>query len=389
LSVFGKTEFNIEYMARMLNTRKNAGGPATVLFLGSRTSSLFRRPALADLLKGFSNRDILSMTSVERFQGCHQILEEEFRKQNKDRDIHFIIRTALKEKQVEAADLCVAELMKQGFFDLIITTNIGSELERAFHQCGMEDPYDFEVVIPGSGGFIASKIEKGFAFQMLKASGDFASKRYSVYGYNIDSKKTFLDTYPELKTSLEQVKEEEMLMVGFDHKWDKHLIDAIFRRRTGSLWYINEEQTTEDSLLFPYLQDCEAKRFEDATGEYGPFFVNLCNKLGIVPTNEMTPHKLTSKDKVLHEVQNMQYTLQNGLDHLTETVDKLYQSQEATMKDIKEDIVGLRTDVDILLTRSTPNSPSDSTSFPSGDTFFADLQGKNRDTLEHQSSEEN
>ena len=87
---------SLKQIARMLNARKRAGGPPTVLFLGSRAGSLFRRPSLVDQLKGFSNRDMLNMTPIERFHECYQIIEDEFRKQNKDNDIHFIIRTTLK-----------------------------------------------------------------------------------------------------------------------------------------------------------------------------------------------------------------------------------------------------------------------------------------------------
>jgi hypothetical protein len=286
------SEFNVEYMARMLKIRKNAGGPPTVLFLGSRTGSLFRHSFLADLLTAFSNRNLSNMTPVERFHECYRILED-FKRQNQDRDIHAIIRKALHEKRVEVADLCVAELMKQGIFDLIITTNIGSELEEAFRQSGMIEHRDFEAVISEPHEPLSGGIAKGHGFKIIKASGDVFSERYSICGYGIGSKEFFLDKHPTLKASIEQIKEENMLMVGFDYRWDRHFIRAGFPRRVGSLWYVNEEQTREDSLLSSYLQDYAAMRLEDTTGEYEPFFMKLCNALGIIPTsltNQMTLH---------------------------------------------------------------------------------------------------
>ena len=276
-------------MAKLLKTRKDTGGPATVLFLGSRTSSLFRHAVLADLLKDFADHDILNMTPVKRFHECYEILED-LKRQNQNSDMHAIMRKALQERQVKSADLYVAELIKQRIFDCIVTTNIGGELEEAFRQSGMIEHRDFEVAAPGWGEPIVGGMTRGQECKIIKASGDVFSQRYAMLG----NPGFFLEKYPHLKTSLAQVKDQNMLMVGFDYKWDRHLIHVLFPRRAGSLWYVNEEQTTESSLLFSYLQDYEVKRFEGTTGGYEPFFENLCNALNITPNaliNQITPHK--------------------------------------------------------------------------------------------------
>ena len=381
-------------MANVLNTRKNTGGPVTVLFLGSRTGSLFRLPFLADLLKEFSNGDVLNMTPVERFRECYQILDN-FKQQNQDSDIHFIILKALQEKRIEVADICVVELMKKGIFDSIVTTNIGSELEDAFIESGMKLHRDFEVIIPGTAHPISEEMMRDHRFKIIKASGDVGSERYSICGYNINSKDKYLGKYPEIKNSIGQFNRKNMLMVGFDYKWDRHIIHAIFPRKEGSLWYVNEEQTKEDSMLLSYLEEYEAKRLEDTTSGYESFFEKLCGYiLGFIPTastNLMTLDKVTSKDKAPNEtrntlysfqdevnrlaetvtkvlqsqesIQKTQHKLQKELGHLTETVTKLLQSQEAMMdikEDIKAEIKGL---LDTLVAEpATPHTPP---SYPS------------------------
>jgi hypothetical protein len=357
LNVSDKLEDDVKWIAKILNTRKEAGGPATVLFLGSRTGSLFRLPVLTNLLKVFSNRDTVNMTPVEQFREWYQILEE-FKKEDLDHDIHAIICKALQEKRIEVADICVAELMKQGIFDRIITTNIGSELERAFHQSGMEEPHDFQIIIPGPGEAVAGRMTKSHPFKIIKASGDVVSQRYSICGYNIHSKDLFLDKYPKLKTSVEQVKDEHMLMIGFDYKWDKHIMPTIFPRRAGSLWYINEEQTTEASPLFSDLQDCDAKRLEGPLGGYEPFFVNLYRHvLGFIPTYQTTPNQPTAMEKtLLNEMPNTQPNLQNDVSYLK----TMLQSQETMVRDIKVDLKSLSEKVDTLLTQSTSTLLADS-----------------------------
>jgi hypothetical protein len=368
-------------MARMLKSRKDIGGPATVLFLGSRTGRLFRLPFLADLLKGWGDRDFSNMTRVGQFRECYRILERIFKNQNLDREIHFILRKALElEKiQVEVADLCIAELMKAQIFDYIVTTNIGNELEHAFRQSAMQDPRDFEIVIPGPNESIAGKMKKGRGFKILKASGDVAAERYSICEYNIGSQEIYLKKYPELNTSLGQVKGEAMLMVGFDDKWDGHILHAIFPHENGSLWYVNEEPTSEDSLLFNYLDTYQAERLEDTTGRYEFFFTNLClSTLGFVPSIPANPRKE-------HPRPSTQHDLLEEMHRLTETVNKLIEGHEAMRVDIKS----LNKKVDTLLTRSTPASLSDSISPPPADSISTPQDGQEKSTRNTMQWEEN
>jgi hypothetical protein len=92
----------------------------------------------------------------------------------------------------------------------------------------MMEHRDFEVTTPGYDEFIDNRIAKRYPVKIIKASGDVFSMRYSIYGHNIGNRESFLDKYPKLKMSLEEVKEQYMVMMGFDYKWDRHIIRTIF-----------------------------------------------------------------------------------------------------------------------------------------------------------------
>jgi len=286
------------------------------------------------------------MIPVERFHECYCILEE-FKRNKQDSDIHSIIGAALEEKHIDVADLCVAELMKEQIFDYIITTNIGNELERAFIQSNMKKTRDFEIILPET-----RKMTKGRGFKMFKASGDVIAERYSIGEYTIDIEERHLDQRAALKTALEQAHQEAMLIVGFDNTWDGHLLDTIFPHIKGPLWFVNEEQTPEDSPLFNYLYTYGAARLEGMAGEYDPFFTNLCyDILGFIPSVQGNPRKESGK-------QNTPHNLQDEMTYLTKTINKLLESQKAMKKDIKVDIKNLSDKVDTLLTHFPPNSTS-------------------------------
>lgn len=316
------TKITVEDIAQDINSREIA----PVLFLGSRTGSLFRGTALANTLKGYSFKDLANKTRVERFAEWYTVLD---RLRQNELALHSNIQQALQEKVVSVADNCLAQLMKERKFEYIITTNIGNEEELTFLQNEMKTNRDFEVIAPGSA--IASA---GNKFKIIKASGDTESE-YSICGYTIKNRKNILlDMYTEPRKSIDEVRKRDMLMVGFDAKWDNHVLHAVFPREEGRrVWYVNEEPSVEkNSQLFFYLKACKARCLEGSTGKYELFFMNLCeHMLGSIPTQQILD-KLTSIEKMLLEMQ------------------KTYQQfQEMTMKDIKGSIAKLSENVDVLL----------------------------------------
>jgi len=148
-------QFDISTIAKLLDVRKRNNHRA-VLLLGARTGGLFRSDHFYESLQEFSNRDFNKLSPLEKFNECHSILTSDH---FSEAEIHSIVRTSLRDLTVTIADACLAELVKQGYFEEIISTNIDDMLEQALVEIEMQEQREFEVLIAGRG---ALHIEKAF-----------------------------------------------------------------------------------------------------------------------------------------------------------------------------------------------------------------------------------
>ena len=138
------SEVQVTDIAKWLERRKDAGR-STVLFLGARTGGLFRSKMLYGTVQYFSLRAFNNMSRLEQFDECYRVLREQDLSKS---EIDTILIAALQGLQITETDISLAELVKRGFFETIISTNIDDLLTKAFVQVGMEETNDFQVFIP-------------------------------------------------------------------------------------------------------------------------------------------------------------------------------------------------------------------------------------------------
>ena len=222
----------VKDMARWLQERKDAGR-STVLFLGARAGGLFRSKTLYGTVQNFSLRAFNNMSRIERFgECCRVLLEEDLRRS----EIDTILIESLEGLQITETDISLAELVKRGFFDTIISTNIDDLLMKAFAWVGMEEFNDFQVFIPHQSSVedIESPQQRQFC-RLIKVFGDLASGEYYIRN------DFYLETQERLKAYLEFALENDVLMLGYDPFWDR-AINIIFPLVGQELWYVNEDE---------------------------------------------------------------------------------------------------------------------------------------------------
>lgn len=217
-------------IARLLQKRMDAGR-STVLFLGARAGGLFRSKTLYSKVQYFSSRAFNSMPRIEQFGECCRVLVEEDLQRN---EIDTILTESLEDLQITETDASLAELVKRGFFDTIISTNIDDLLTKAFVCVGMKEFNDFQVFIPHQSSVedIESPQQRQFC-RLIKVFGDLASGEYYIRN------DFYLETQERLKAYLEFTLENNVLMLGYDPFWDR-AIDTIFPLEGQELWYVNE-----------------------------------------------------------------------------------------------------------------------------------------------------
>ena len=222
-------------IAHMLKIRKK-NNQGMVLFLGARAGSLFHCEDFYETLKEYSTNNFATRTRPEQFAECYKVLQKGRFSEN---EIHTILTRSLQETTVGEAHLFVAELIKQGVFDIIISTNIDSHLEDALKELGMKEQYDFSVFLPERESlekFLFSEARQ--PCKIIKAFGDLPSR-----GYNIIKRDFCLDTIQGMKTYLENVLSRDVLVIGFDPVWDEEML-RVFPAEKNSLWLASEEESS-------------------------------------------------------------------------------------------------------------------------------------------------
>lgn len=258
--------FDIEIIAHRLQLRLRAGHH-TVLLLGSRAGALYRSN-LHRNLEEVSLSNLNAISPPKRFEACYRILLDP-RFPFSETEMHQILGTTLQEVDFSSADFGLADLIQQGYFNKIITTNIDDTLEWVFH---MSDVKDFEIIggnrtkIPRSSGYRSK-------YQLIKLFGDLGSRDYTL-----QERTKYIHEKKELKEYFEDLLRGDVLMIGVDPLWDEALIHLI-PPQGETLWFVDEECPDERSSLENLLRERQAKSLSGIEGNYERFIFMLYQHL--------------------------------------------------------------------------------------------------------------
>src|ERR1700730_2985786 len=108
---------------------RQVGKNSTVLILGSRAGSFFRNQRFFETFCEFGDPSFGSLTRIEQFGKIYQILNQGIFTAN---DIDALLHEFAGE--FNQADLYLAELVRLGVFQTIISTNVDNAFERALER---------------------------------------------------------------------------------------------------------------------------------------------------------------------------------------------------------------------------------------------------------------
>jgi hypothetical protein len=264
---------NIQEMADMLEMRKKNNHP-TVLLLGTRGGRLFHSTHVYESLQKLSSRNFHQLSRILQFQECYALLTSD---KFSEADLHSILQTSLKDLHVSEADACLASLIKQEYFDEIISTNIDDVLEEALLQIDLKEGRDYDVTRIGQS---VPHYERRHSYRITKLFGDFVSRDYTVRErpahFEEQGRRTFL----------RNLLEKDLLLVGIDLAWDQDILRLIPLKASGTVWFVSEEDDIVDKS--PFLADIlRARHATPIIGHEGSYdhFVRKVHRclLGNVP----------------------------------------------------------------------------------------------------------
>jgi hypothetical protein len=247
---------DIPHLVKALNLRK--GNHSTVLLIGSRAGGLFRSKQLYETLKQFGEPSFHDLPRIQQFAQCYHLLTRKTDPGFGLTDIDSILTSALKDVDITDADICLAELVKIGLFDIIITTNVDNILEDSLEYVGLKEMHHFEVFsLRAHARRDQLRFEKRGSCRIVKVFGQLTAREYTI------RRSGYLHQNLEIKQRLEELLTRDIIAIGMDPVWDAELYLA-FQAPGDSFWFINEENLNEDSHL---SHVGEVRNYKHLTGE--------------------------------------------------------------------------------------------------------------------------
>jgi hypothetical protein len=275
----------------MLKIRKK-NNQGMILFLGARAGSLFHSQAFYEMLKGYSSINFDIRSPTEQFAECYKVLQKG---RFSEKEVDTILTSSLRYTAVAEAHTCVAELIKEGVFDIVISTNIDNHLEDALKELGMKEQYDFGVFLPDPEResfqeFLFSEPRQ--SCKIIKAFGDLSSRIY-----NISKRDFWLDAILGIKKNLEHILARDVLVIGFDPIWDAEML-RVFPVDKNSLWLVSEEDRHPFSSLARHGR--QIKQIVGKAGGFEQFFKALYWQLyERMPINDQLVHETLNELRII------------------------------------------------------------------------------------------
>ena len=272
---------DISYMAAFLR-RCKALGQKTVLVLGSRTGGLFRSTEFYDTMKQFGLPSFDTQSLLQKFGTCYQLLTNKMISQEQDKpdslppvfphfdalQIDTILSLALSKIDISPSDINLAQLIRLGLFDTIVSANVDDMLERAMKHVGMEQERDFYVYSPHIDAGILKHAQQNTCL-VMKIFGQF-----SLNNYTIGQRHEYLANNQYFANWLQDIRQYHLLIVGLDPLWDAELF-RILSTKDESFWSIDGKILKLQAETYQMATIRSIWHVREKEDSYGHFFQAL------------------------------------------------------------------------------------------------------------------
>jgi hypothetical protein len=225
----------IKRLAALMRDRKAAGQPPYVLVLGAgatlssgcRAMSAVVQAVVGhyDLKQFFEIMDNLSET--ERYARLQQFFQEPYPSPGYRR---------------------LAALIKDGYFDVILSTNFDFLLENAFSEVGLKAE-DVEVLVNGreSEDYILKALERRTPrIKLLKLHGDLKARNMAF------TPKEIFEFGQKVENVLARYLNDDVVIIGHEMRDDD--INRCIRKDGGAIWYVHPEEPAVESFIWRAMQ---------------------------------------------------------------------------------------------------------------------------------------
>ncbi len=246
----------IKLLAELMRSRRESGEPPYILILGSGPSVSLGSNSMKRVVKA-----VAGSVDLEKFYETLDGLSPLER--------YVILKKHFAEAGISPGYRRLAELIKEGFFDIIFTTNLDPFLENSLEAANL----DFEVLICGEGALdrmgqmdipgLGQRPESARPpIRIVKLHGDVLSRSFAFTPSEISLFGS------DGERVLRRYLSHDLIIVG--HGPRDYDINRAIEREGGSIWYINQSPPPTDNLVYQAMR-ARGTQTNVISGEFGLF----------------------------------------------------------------------------------------------------------------------
>ena len=312
---------DIAELADVLEDRKN-NDKKIALILGSRTGALFRSQSFAEEMVHYSTstRSFVDMNERERFTECYSLLKTAKRQIDR-KDLEILLSQKIRNIDFSMADDCLADLIEQKVFKLVLSSSVDDLLYDALITLGLKEKHDFVNFDLGRLS-IADTVEEILFHEKISACK--VIRLYTdvdAFVHSLDKPKVQAERSQCVKNLLERMRIKEVLLVGIDLTWDQMILTAL-PPRIKTVWFVNEDDSIKETFRSTY-EGIEQFRFIiGGQGGYEKFLKALYWQInpGIPPRHYELTSRLQNQLKV---IQRDLTSIKDGIKSLQEEIRRM------------------------------------------------------------------
>jgi hypothetical protein len=269
----------IKVLANLMRVRKENAESPYVLILGAGASltsgaSSFGK-VIESVVSDYSVKDLSAMSWDDKVAEFYDILDG-----FSESERYATIKKHIEGQRPSDGYHALAQLAKEGYFDVIFSTNYDTFVEDAFADAGLR-ARDFTVLINGQDteeGIIKALSYPQPRIKLVKLHGDLGAR---IFAFTPEEIFQFGE---EIEQVLTDYLSRDVIINGHGMRDDD--INRCLREKGGSLWYVNPSAPTASDFIWRAMRVRKGTTIEGEDGYFDGFFCALRDELVGAPPAE-------------------------------------------------------------------------------------------------------
>ncbi len=269
----------IKVLANLMRVRKENAEPPYVLILGSGASLTSGASSFGQVIESvvgdYSMQDLRAMSWDDKVAEFYEILDG-----FSESERYAIIKRHIEGQRPSAGYHALAQLAREGYFDVVFSTNYDTFVEDAFADAGLRSR-DYTVLINGQDseeGIIKALSYPQPRIKLVKLHGDLGAR---VFAFTPEEIFQFGE---KIESVLTDYLSQDVIISGHGMRDDD--INRCLRAKGGSLWYVNPSAPTASDYIGRAMRVRKGTIIEGEDGDFDNFFYALRDELVGAPVAE-------------------------------------------------------------------------------------------------------